>query len=71
MSKKKLAEAQSKIETLMHANVQLAQQAEALRQAYSLITKHNDGLLLYISSMEEGQLEKKSKLRLLWERMFK
>jgi len=71
MSKKKLAEAQSKIENLMHANVQLSQQVEAVRQAYSLITKHNDGLLLYISSMEEGQMKKKSKLRLLWERMFK
>jgi hypothetical protein len=71
MSKKKLAEAQSKIENLMHANVQLAQQAEAVRQAYLLITKHNDGLLLHISSMEECQMKKKSKLRLLWERMFK
>jgi len=71
MSKKKLAEAQSKIENLMHANVQLSQQVEAVRQAYSLITKHNDGLLLYISSMEEGQMKKKSKLCLLWERIFK
>jgi len=69
MSKKKLAEAESKIENLMHANVQLAQQAEAVRQAYLLITKHNDGLLLHIAMLEEKQRQQSKPS--IWKRIFK
>jgi len=71
MSKKKSAMAQSKIENLEFQCCCLRQQVESVKQAYLLMTKHNDGLLLYISALEEGQMKVKSKLRLLWERMFK
>ena len=80
MSKKKLAEAQSKIETLMHANVQLAQRVVAMEKAYQksaervvatekaylILSKHNDGLLLHINEMGTPKLKLS-----LWKRIGK
>lgn len=69
MSKKKLAEVKLRIESLERENHILLQQLEGVRQAYSLITKHNDGLLLHIAMLEDNQrqLSKPS----IWKRIFK
>ena len=66
MSKKKLAEAKSKIENLEFQSSCLRQQVDSVKQAYLLLSKHNDEMLLHINLMNTPK-QKPS----LWKRIFK